>query len=227
MLSGRLRTVLAVVISAPLMSAGLVTGAASPASACDPWDHCWGVARGYMDGVVGAGADISPSCMRAPDQTFVTDEIWVGDGGSNWVEAGFLNQGTNMNIGGNTTAGIFGFYADKRPGQELYVHILEVGPSLSYKHVAINKTASNTYYVYFDGHQGLSTSNSMAPDAATYGSETNDNSTHAYSFVRNAQYYANGAWHSGMPGTPNLKIDAPNQFTWSSKSVSYNAGPAC
>lgn len=225
----RIRCILATIAATVLAGASVVLVEVSPASACDNNNHCYGTAWSNPSGIIGLAADISPSCMRAPNQTFTTDELWLEDSSAvNWVEAGWLNQGTNLSIGGNTTAGIFGFYADSRPGGGFHAHILEVGPPTgTFKHVAINKTASNTYYGGFDGHQGLSTGNSMTPTVGQWGSETNGNTTAGYSWVRNTQYFSNGSWHSGTGPDFSVEVDNNQNFSWISQPNSYNAGPSC
>lgn len=170
---------------------------------------------------------VSPTCLYAPSGAFLTDELWLVDSAAaNWVEVGYLVKGSNLNIGGITASGTFGFYADQRPGGGFHAHVLTNGPSLNFTFLNIYKTATNTYAAQFGSATGYSTNNSMTPQHLDYGSESSSNSSRGYSFARVVGYQTNGVGESGMVN-PSWGATSPQQFAFISPYTSYNAGIAC
>lgn len=220
-------SVLAALLLLPVAS-GVV--AAAPAYACDVNNHCYGIVTVNSSSIDGNQVDISPSCLSVTSGQFVTDELWLLGSGGGWVEAGYLQHGGNLNIGGITQAGRYSFWADLRPGSTFYAHVLQSNPTLTYHTTAIWRSASNSFGVQMGGItvSPASTSNSMSVTGEEIGSETTANSgVHSYGWWRNIQYRS-GSWFSGLPaGTQSTSSNYPQQFSWISQPTSFNAGVAC
>jgi hypothetical protein len=213
-----------------LLIAGTVgwgVAAASPAEACSLTSHCWGDVSGGVSGINGDYVFITPSCLNIPSGNFVTDELWLGNG-ADWVEVGYLQHGGNLNLGGITTAGRYGFWGDKRPGYNFSAHVLQNNPSLSGGAPAeIYKTGTNTWETYFNGYFGTSTGNTMTPTYGSWGSETTSGSADSLSTGTGTEYRTGSTWTNGVPhpGTP--QQNSPQTFSWTTRYTAYKAGVPC
>jgi hypothetical protein len=116
----------AVVLALILPAAGLVLAAGLPqASACSTYvsntvdDHCYALAQNnHVAANHGVMGDLEATCLYEPNNgTFVTDEVWDGEGSSAndnyWVEAG-IRSGTDYY---NFYRGDEWFAADQFPGE--------------------------------------------------------------------------------------------------------------
>lgn len=209
-------------------TAGWAVAAASPAEACSLSSHCYGIAAGSASGIDGDYVFITPSCLSIPSGNFVTDELWLpSSGAAYWVEVGYLQLGSGLNVGGITTAGRYGFWADKRPGSQFYAHVLQTNPPLSAGAPAeIYKNGSSSWETYFNGYFGTSTSNTMTPAYGEWGSETTSGSAHSLSTGTSAEYETGSSFHSGIPN-PSWESTPPQTFSWTSTYTSYKAGAPC
>lgn len=209
-------------------SVGWAVAAAPPANACTISSHCFGVAFGSASGIDGDYVFITPSCLSIPSGNFVTDELWLASsGGTYWVEVGYLQLGSGVNLGGITTPGRYGFWGDNRPGSKFYAHVLQNNPSLSAGAPAeIYRLTSSSFQTYFNGYFGKSTSNSMTPAYGQWGSETSSGSAHSLSSGVTAEYETGSTWHSGIPN-PSWGSTSPETFSWTSRYTSYKAGVPC
>jgi hypothetical protein len=217
--------------AAALIVAGMIgwaVAAAPPAQACSLSSHCYGKTYGGVSGINGDYVFITPSCLSTPSTNFVTDELWlVSSGGTYWVEVGYLQEGSGLNIGGITTAGRYGFWADSRPGGGFHAHVLQTNPSLSTGAPAeIYKNGSSSWETYFNGYFGTSTSNTMTPAYGEWGSETTSGSAHSLHTGVSAEYETGSSFHSGIPN-PSWGSTSPQTFSWTSTYTSYKAGVAC
>ena len=154
--------------AAALLVAGTVgwaVAAAPAAYACDINNHCFGVAFGSATGIDGGYVFVTPSCLSTPSGNFVTNELWLASsGGTYWVEVGYLQLGSGVNLGGITTPGRYGFWGDRRPGSKFYAHVLQNNPSLSAgAPVEIYRLSSSSFQTYFNGYLGTSTSKAGVP----------------------------------------------------------------
>ena len=71
-----------------------------------------------------------------------------------------MQLGSGLAINGIPGAGRYGFWGDKRPGQQFVDHVLETNPSLSAgADIEIWKNSSTSWKTSFDGYPGLSTGN--------------------------------------------------------------------
>jgi len=214
-----------------LVASGVLGGvAAAPAQACTTSNHCYGTVTGTAAGIDGDYIFITPSCLSIPSGNFVTDELWLVDSASapNWVEVGYLQLGSGINVGGIATAGRYGFWADQRPGGGFHAHVLETNPYLTGGVPAeIWKNTSSTWFAYFNGYTGESTSNTMIATHGDWGSETTSASAHGLHTGTGAEYEIGSTWHLGVPnpsgGTPAL----PQTFVWTTYNTDYKAGVAC
>ena len=210
----------------------------NPAQACSTTTHCYGDAISALTGVRGASVNISPSCLSTPADSDISNEMWLMDTYDNtpaFVEVGYVQIGSGYSLGHGSyilnTPGRYGFWADQRPGHSDYsVHVLETNPSLSVggAYVYIRANGTNTWQVSFDGHTSNSTGNYMVPNYVEVGSETTSASGKDYGLGSSVKYLdANGTWHSGM-GSPVIDAtQAPQKFSWVTKSTSYHAGAPC
>lgn len=163
----RLPTILMAAVVAAFLSC--ITNATA-AYACSDSSHCYGVAYGHASGMTGVSAQISPSCLSVPSGAFVTDQLWWQDSSAtHWVEAGFLQLGGNLNLGGITAAGRYGFWADLRPNSSYSAHVFQNNPSLAYTTVSIRQSATNQYTTVFGGYTGSSSNNTMAANTGAWG----------------------------------------------------------
>lgn len=199
----------------------------STAQACTVSSHCYGEAWQSASGMDGDYMFITPSCLGIPSGNFVTDEMWLSSSGNTyWVEAGYLQLGSGLNVGGIATAGRYGFWGDNRPGGGFHNHVLETNPSLSGTDVEIYKLSSSIWSANFGGYYGESSSNTMTPATAIYGSETTSGTTHSL-FAGTAIAYETGStWHDSLP-SPGTAADSPQTFAWTSGHVNFKAGAAC
>jgi len=225
------RRLLARLAIAALVAGGIQTATATSASACGlpNAEHCYGIALSSPAGLVGVAADVSPSCLSTPANSFITNELWlVSSGSSYWVEVGWLQQGSGVNIGGHTTAGRFGFWADLRPnGGGFHTHILQTNPTLGFRTLQLERATSSTWTIHFGGLVDTSTGNAFTPVTGEWGSETTANTAHSYASGGSIMYKTSTGWHSGLPSTPSVSQNAPEKFVWNSKYVSYSAGVPC
>lgn len=222
----RLGAAAALLVAATVGWAG---ASASPAEACSFTNHCYGTTEGTPSGIDGDYVNITPSCLGTPSGNFVTDELWlVSSSATYWVEVGYLQLGSGVNLGGITTAGRYGFWADQRPGSQFFAHVLQTNPSLSAGATAeISKAGSATYNAYFNGHSGTSRSNTMTPQYGEWGSETTSASAHSLSVGDTAEYETGDAFHSGVPSPRSWGSNSPQIFSWVTKYTSYEAGVLC
>lgn len=201
------------------------------AQACTTSSHCYGVAFGDLSGIIGDAVTIEPSCLSIPSGNFVTDEVWLVDANAaHWVEVGYLQHGGNLNVGGITAAGRYGFWGDARPGSRLFDHVLQNNPPLSPGVGAqIQTNGHDSWGAYFNGIGGFSTSNTMTPAFGEWGSETTSASAHSISFGDNAVYQTASGWHVGVPNQPSSGISAnsPQRFSWAVNYYNYVAGVPC
>lgn len=222
---------ISLVISAVLMLFGaLQVASALPVQACDLNAHCYGIGQTpNSTNLNGIESTISPTCLSAPSGNFLTDEMWLNDDTqSHWVEAGYLVEGSGLNVGGIMSAGTYGFWADLRPGYDFAAHVLQTSPSLAYTNVSILGVGNNTYQTAFGSHVGDSVANTMNADNIQVGSETTSSASHGYSFAKSAMWEDDAqALHSGVWQGQALTPNAPQQFSWITRPTSYNAGTAC
>jgi hypothetical protein len=209
-------------------TAGWAVASASPAEACSVSSHCYGVTTGSASGIDGDYVFITPSCLSTPSGNFVTDELWlVNSSAAYWVEVGYLQLGSGLNVGGIATAGRYGFWADSRPGGGFHAHVLQNNPSLSAGAPAeIYKVNSSTWETYFNGHFGQSTSNSFTPAFGEWGSETTSASAHSMHTGTTAEYETGSSFHSGVPN-PSWGSSSPQTFSWTTRYTNYKAGVPC
>jgi hypothetical protein len=217
--------------AAALIVAGMIgwaVAAAPPAQACSLSSHCYGKTYGGVSGINGDYVFITPSCLSTPSTNFVTDELWlVSSGGTYWVEVGYLQEGSGLNIGGITTAGRDGFWGDHRPGSQFYAHVLQNNPPLSGGAPAeIYSLSNQRFQTYFNGYFGTSTGNSMTPSYGQWGSETSSGSAHSLGTGDTIEYRAGSTWHNGVPN-PGWLSNSPETFSWVTRYTKYKAGVPC
>jgi hypothetical protein len=223
---------LRILSAAALVMAGTIgwgIATTSPAAACTINTHCYGEANGPKSGIDGVSIDITPSCLSIPSGNFVTDELWLTAPGSTtyWVEAGYLQLGANLNVGGIATAGRYGFFGDNRPGGGFHNHVLHTNPALQDTAVEITKNTSSTWWAYFGQYSGESTSNTMSPTEGQWGSETTTASAHSLYLGTYALYETGSSWSSGIPNPQTPAPSSPETFSWVTRYSSYKAGVAC
>jgi hypothetical protein len=216
----------AVLIVVATVGFGVAT--AATAQACSVAAHCYGETFESPSGISGDFVIATPSCLSIPSGNFVTDEIWVTSSGNTyWVEAGYLQLGSNLSINGIPGAGRYGFWGDKRPGQQFVDHVLETNPSLSAGAVVeIWRNSSTSWNTNFDGFPGLSTGNTMTATTAIYGSETTTASAHSLFAGTGVEYKTGSTWHTGLP-SPGVDRNAPQTFAWTSGHTNFKAGVPC
>jgi hypothetical protein len=209
-------------------TAGWGVATSPTAQACTINSHCYGEAWQSVSGIAGDYMISTPSCLGIPSGNFVTDELWLTSSGNTyWVEAGYLQLGSGLNVGGIATAGRYGFWGDDRPGDGFHNHVLETNPSLSGgKDVQIYKLSSSSWSTEFDGHFGASESNTMTAATAIYGSETTSNSAHSLFAGTDVEYKTGSTWHVGLP-SPSTAATSPQTFAWTSGHASFKAGAKC
>lgn len=217
---------------------GVVAAGAVPAGACDLNNHCYGkvLSSGPSD-IDGVEVYIQPNCLSTPNTNFVTDEIWLVQSGSPqyWVEDGYLQEGSGLDIGGITSAGRYLFWADSRPAiygssGGFHAHVLHSGPNLDSKDVRIGWTDTGAYNIVVGSYTAQSTKNYMDPDYGQWGSETTSSSAHSYGYnvaTRYKRYLQTPTWYDGIyqPQTPIQ--ESPQVFTWTDKPNGYYAGVPC
>ena len=218
--------------AAALLVAGTIgwaAAAAPPAQACSLSSHCYGTVTGSASGINGDYVFITPPCLSTPSTNFVTDELWlVSSGGSYWVEVGYLQLGSGLNVGGITTAGRYGFWADKRPGDGFHAHVLQNNPSLSAGAPnEIYQLTSSTWQTYFNGYFGESTSNTMTASFGEWGSETTSSSADSLHTGDTVEYRAGSTWTNGVPHPTTPRQNSPETFSWTTRYTSYKAGVPC
>lgn len=85
--------------------------------------HCYGIAQQQPGGVV---AGLSTSMTIVPlngGDGHVSDEAWLQDGNSHWVEVGLAASNGNIcGVSGSNPTGDHVFWADQRPNSVLYCH---------------------------------------------------------------------------------------------------------
>ncbi|MGH3407192.1 MAG: hypothetical protein ACRDRJ_32535 [Streptosporangiaceae bacterium] len=193
--------------------------------------HCYGVAFGDVSGIIGDAVTIEPSCLSTPSRNFVNDEVWLVDANAeHWIEVGFVQLGSNLNYGGITTAGRYGYWGDLRPGSNYFAHVLQNNPPLSPGVGAqIQTNGKDSWASFFNGHEGTSTGNTMTPAFGEYGSETSSASAHSVSIGDNAVYQTASGWSTGVPGEPGsgYTAESPETFSWQVKYNNYFAGVQC
>lgn len=218
-----------------LASAALVTLTASAnASTCglDPLPHCYAYAATIPPTIDGIASYIDPDCLSVPSNNAITDEVWLADASTNWVEGGYVyNNG--LSLGGLTTNGVLGFWADQRPGAGGYhAWALVNNPPLTHRIVSVRQTSSSTFIVNFDGHFGYSTGNTQVPFVGIIGSETTDPTTtaHSYGFFGSMMYRSAGpfgGWSSSLYNPSSPPGTGPEHLTWNVVGKSAFAGAYC
>lgn len=79
-------------LSSLCMLAGIVA-LATPASACDNDNHCYGIAISAPSGIKGVHATISPYYLSSATGSFTTHEVWLASSsGGYWVEIGYIRN---------------------------------------------------------------------------------------------------------------------------------------
>ncbi len=161
--------------------------------------HCYYIAR--WNGAPGAFTKIFTNEIYAgsdwPNDDFVTNEMWLGDGGNSWVEVGLEFDAFTY------SASEIMFWADQRPGANFYAHpgnTLQSGDFGKYGSFEILQTAKNTYHIAGYGLgtsiSGTSTNNSMPLNDITIGGEV-DGSSGASApkngYIDN-MWYNSGSW---------------------------------
>jgi hypothetical protein len=218
----------AALLVAVTIGGGIAT--ASTAQACSINTHCYGETYASHAGVAGDFVVAAPSCLGIPSGNFVTDEIWLTSSGDTyWVENGYMQLGSNLNVGGITTAGRYGTWGDNRPnGGGYHMHVLENNPSLSGADIQISEHSSSSWDTIFDGYTGESTANPLRPVTVIYGSETSSASAHSHYAGTGLEYETGtgAVWHTGLPGY-STNIDSPETFAWTSGTTNYTAGVSC
>jgi hypothetical protein len=225
--SHRLRALL---VAALLVAGSFVLEATSalPAEACAPpsADHCYGEVYSSPSGIIGVYTYIQPSCLSIPSGNFVTDEAWLTSSGNTyWVEAGYLQEGSGLNIGGITSAGRYAFYGDNRPGGGFHDHVMETNPPFGVD-TEIWKNTSSTWYANVDGITMESTSNTMTSAQGIWGSETTSDTGHSLAAFSSVEYYVGSTWHSGLSSFGTL-VESPQTFSWTSPYTAFKAGSPC
>lgn len=199
---------------------------ALPAEACTVSSHCYGEAYSSPSGIIGVYTYIQPSCLGIPSGNFVTDEAWLSSSGNTyWVEAGYLQLGSGLNVGGIASAGRYAFFGDNRPGGGFHNHVLETNPPFGVD-TEIWKNTSSTWYANVDGVQGESTSDTMTSTTGIWGSETTSNTTHSLAAFSSVEYYVGSTWHSGLSSW-GTAANSPQTFSWTSDYSAFKAGSPC
>jgi hypothetical protein len=203
--------------------------AAPSASACGiaPTDHCFGQVSSLStpSGFLGARATIGPYCMSAPSGAAVTDEIWLGDSGQHWVEAGFVD---NRGYASDLPSGHDLFWADLRPGYPYFEWPLLSNVNLSSRTISIQRTAPNTFTVHAGSTTAYSTSNSTGVRLMTVGSEIMTNSgSHSWAVIAGVGWWRSSGWVNGLPQPSVERQDPPGRWTWSTQFTAGHAGAPC
>lgn len=199
------------------------------ANACTLTSHCYALVFNNAQQETGVQVNINPYCLTTTSGDFVTDETWLTTASitNYWVEAGYLEKGANVNVGGITAAGRYGFYADSRPGGGFHAHVLVTNPTLDDHIVQIYDDGSNRFSAGFGTYFGDSTNNSMNPWLGQYGSETTTGASHSYAFFSKMMYRnSNYVWQSGVVN-PGYRNDSPQTSTWFNPPYSFNGGVPC
>jgi len=204
---------------------GTAFAGAPPASACSLSSHCYGIALGSASGFNGVFAEIQPTCLSVPSGNFVTDEIWMTGANNAWIEAGFLQHGGGIDVGGITSAGRYGFWGQERPGGSFSNHVLVNNPPLQQTGAEIAPAGSGTWDVSM-GTGSVQTTNSLTVTGGNWGSETTSGSAHSFGIWSTNEYHAGGSWHSGIPNATK-SVNAPESFIWINKPVEFDAGVGC
>lgn len=215
--------------TATLLASMFVVGgalAASPASACDINNHCYGQTQSSGSSVVGLQARISPSCLSASSGTFTTDEIWVVSDDGHWVEDGFLVD-NYVSINGLPSTGKVQFWGDSTPSHGFHGHVIKNNTSLAATTFTIYESGVDKYTVKAGSYSSASTGNAMNPFAGIYGSEDSANSgPHSYAYFYDTKYLIGATWHNGTDST-SYTHNSPETFSWGSLGSAFYAGVPC
>jgi hypothetical protein len=195
--------------------------------------HCYGIVK-WPNAIDGASTRFFSETLSGNSSYHISNELWLidtshgcsGNSGS-WVEAG---EATRL-----SPYGVYYFWAECRPGSAELDHFQYVVPSGDYSQrftYYIQEGNPSTILVAMfnssgtEPWNGVSTSNSMAPNLIEAGLESTNTSqtSAAYNYFSLNQWQdGSGIWHYQTNGG-SISQNMPPYFSWSAVPAPGNNG---